>query len=122
MTACAGPRRARTRMVEGWVTATPGEVDMNGELLRAAVRRLDGERRHGIDSMLVVRRGRLVAERYWNRYDMATLHDLRSATKSITSLLVGIALDKGLLRDVHDLALPYLSRAYPEPAGTTADP
>jgi CubicO group peptidase (beta-lactamase class C family) len=101
-------------MVEGWVTATPDEVDMNGALLRAAVARLDGERRHGIDSMLVVRRGRLVAERYWNGHDMGTLHDLRSATKSVTSLLVGIALDRGLLGDVHDPALPYLARAYPE--------
>ena len=100
-------------MVEGWVTATPAEVDMDGSLLRAAVARLDGERRHGIDSMLVVRRGRLVAERYWNGHDMATLHDLRSATKSVTSLLVGIALDRGLLGDVHDPALPYLARAYP---------
>ena len=113
LTACA-PLRGRTRMVEGWVTARPAEVDMNGELLRAAVRRLDGERRHGIDSMLVVRRGRLVAERYWNGHDMASLHDLRSATKSVTSLLVGIALDRGLLGDVHDPALPYLTRAYPQ--------
>lgn len=121
LTACA-PLRGRTRMVEGWVTARPAEVDMNGDLLRAAVRRLDGERRHGVDSMLVVRRGRLVAERYWNGHDMATLHDLRSATKSVTSLLVGIAIDRGVLGDVHDPALPYLTRAYPRPSASTTAP
>ncbi len=114
--ACAGPRRGGTRLVEGLVTATPAEVDMDDAPLRAAVRRLDGERRHGIDSMLVVRRGRLVSERYWNGHDMATLHDLRSATKSVTSLLVGVAIDRGLLRDVHDPVSPYLADAYPQTA------
>lgn len=121
LAACAAPRvRGRTRYVEGWVTATPAEVAIDGELLRAAIARISGERRHGIDSLLVVRRGRLVAEHYWNGHDMATLHDLRSATKSVTSLLVGIALDRGLLRDVHDPAVPYLARAYPQVAA--ADP
>ncbi len=114
--------RARTRPIEGWPLADPAEVAMDGSKLKAAIDRLDGERRHGIDSMLVVRRGRLVAEHYWHGYDMSTLHDLRSATKSVTSLLVGIALDQGLLRDVHDPALPYLARAYPELAGGPRDP
>jgi CubicO group peptidase (beta-lactamase class C family) len=102
------------RQVEGWVTATPAEVAMDGEPLRAAVALLNRERRHGIDSMLVVRRGRLVAERYWNGHDMSTLHDLRSATKSVTSLLVGIALDRGLLGDVSDPVMSYLSGDYPD--------
>jgi len=118
LSACASPRVR----VEGWVTADPAEVAMDGAQLNAAIDRLNGERRHGIDSMLVVRRGRLVAEHYWHGYDMSTLHDLRSATKSITSLLVGVALDKGLLRDVHDPALPYLARAYPALAGSPGDP
>ena len=112
LTGCASLVRGRTRMIEGWVTARPAEVAMNGALLSAALARLD-EGPRGIDSLLVVRRGRLVAERYWNGYEMADLHDLRSATKSVTSLLVGIALERGLLGDVHDPALPYLARVYP---------
>lgn len=114
LSACAGPRVVRrSRHIEGWVQADPAEVGMDGARLRAAAARLDRERGHGIDSMLVVRRGRLVAEHYWNGQTMASLHDLRSATKSVTSLLVGIARDRGLL-DVHEPALPYLARAYPE--------
>ncbi len=123
LAACASPGlRARTRYVEAWPLADPAEVAMDGSKLQAAIDRLNGERRHGIDSMLVVRRGRLVAEHYWHGYDMATLHDLRSATKSVTSLLVGIALDLGVLHDVHDPALPYLARAYPELAASPGDP
>lgn len=106
--------QARTRPLEGWVTADAAEVDMDPTLLRAAAKRLDGERGHRVDSMLVVRRGRLVSEHYWNGHTAATLHDLRSATKSVTSLLVGIALDQGLLQGVHDPARSYLAAAYPD--------
>ena len=40
-----------------------------------------------------------------NRY---TLHDIRSATKSITSLLRGIAVQKGLVHSVDDSIALYL--------------
>jgi CubicO group peptidase (beta-lactamase class C family) len=123
ITGCAAPRRLTSnRPIEGWVIAEPSEVGMDAVLLRAAAARLDGERKHGIDSMLVVRRGRIVAEHYWHGHDMATLHDLRSATKSVTSLLVGIALERGLMKDVGDPVMGYLGRVYPEFAGESDDP
>ena len=50
---------------------------------------------------------------YWNGYDKDTAHDLRSATKSITSLLVGIALDNQMLSSVSAPISDYLSAAYP---------
>lgn len=122
-TGCATQQRLGSRRpVEGWVVAEPSEVGMDGALLRAAAERIGGERRNGIDSMLVIRRGRLVAEHYWNGHDMATLHDLRSATKSVTSLLVGIALDRGLLGSVEDPVKRYLGRVYPELTGAGDDP
>jgi CubicO group peptidase (beta-lactamase class C family) len=55
---------------------------------------------HDIKGVLVVRDGRPIAEAYFNGDDTTTLHDIRSATKSITSLLVGIAIDRGLVAGV----------------------
>ena len=46
--------------------------------------------------MVVARHGRLVAEGYYNGYGPDTLHDLRSAGKSFTSALAGIAIEQGL--------------------------
>ena len=66
----------------------------------------------GIDSLLIAKDGELVLEEYfagWKRDDM---HDLRSATKSITSLLAGIAIDQQLLQ--LDMAVyPHFSTYYP---------
>jgi CubicO group peptidase (beta-lactamase class C family) len=45
-----------------------------------------------VRSLLVVRHGYLVYERYWHGFDAADGHNSHSVTKSVTSALVGIAL------------------------------
>src|SRR5689334_20207615 len=54
-----------------------------------------------IHSILISRNGQLVYEQYFNGWDKDSLHDCRSSFKSITSLLTGIAVDKGLIKDVN---------------------
>jgi CubicO group peptidase (beta-lactamase class C family) len=49
-------------------------------------------------SLLVVRRGRLVAEEYFNGSHADSLNDVRSVTKSVVSTLAGIAERRGELR------------------------
>ncbi|MCG8417762.1 MAG: beta-lactamase family protein [Proteobacteria bacterium] len=63
--------------------------------LVAAMRK--GQRYPGIDSMLVVRDGQLIIEEYFGTWTANKLHDSRSSFKSVTSLLLGIAIDRGLL-------------------------
>jgi CubicO group peptidase (beta-lactamase class C family) len=52
------------------------------------------------DAVLIARNGKLVYERYWNGFTREDAHDLRSATKSVTSLLVGMAHERGVLPDL----------------------
>jgi CubicO group peptidase (beta-lactamase class C family) len=73
-----------------WPLATPESVGLDGARLNAVLAALPAD--HGLRSFLVIRHGQLVSETYWNGADADTLQDLRSATKSITSLLVGIAI------------------------------
>lgn len=54
----------------------------------------------GMRSLLVSQEGRLVAEGYFNGGGPGRLHDVRSVTKSVTSALVGIAIDQGHIESV----------------------
>ncbi len=62
----------------------------------------------GLHSLLVVRNRCLVVEAYWPSYDRDKKHYLNSATKSVLSALVGIAIHDGKLRE-DDFVLSYFS-------------
>jgi CubicO group peptidase (beta-lactamase class C family) len=55
-----------------------------------------------IHSVLLARGGRLILEEYFQGYDRDKPHQIRSAVKSIGSVLVGIAIDRGYLSGVDE--------------------
>lgn len=61
----------------------------------------------GIHSVLIARGDSLLYERYFNGYNRDSIHDTRSAFKSITSLLAGIAIDRGFIKDVQQPVLSF---------------
>lgn len=93
--------------------ATPVEVGLDDRLLDNLVSQLAAAK-HDMHSMLLLRRGQIVVEEYYNGYDEARTHDLRSATKSITSLLIGIAIDRGDIRSIDDPFVPLVEPRYPK--------
>ncbi|MCK5099902.1 MAG: serine hydrolase, partial [Desulfobacteraceae bacterium] len=81
------------------------ELDSNRfGLLRARI--IDGTFKD-IKSIIIVKHGKILIEEYFNGADPYTLHDMRSAGKSLTSALVGIAMDKGLINSVDEPLLSY---------------
>lgn len=80
---------------DAWVWANPADVDMDAALLDVAARQAADIPR--FRSLLVARRGRLVFEQYFGSATASTLHDVRSVTKSIVSMLTGIAHAEGFL-------------------------
>jgi CubicO group peptidase (beta-lactamase class C family) len=72
-----------------------------------------------ITSVLVARRGKLVHEAYFRGSDAATLRNTRSATKTVTGVLVGIAIDRGWLVGTDAPVIPFFRDkepfAYPDP-------
>ena len=70
-------------------------------------------------SVLVMRGDAIVYERYFDGATAATLHDTRSATKSLTALAIGIAIERGALPGVGAPAFAYLTDLQPFAA---ADP
>ena len=73
-----------------------------------------------VHSVLVAHRGRLLFEEYFYEYDVNTPHALRSATKSVVSALVGLAIARGHLKDIRQPVLPFFASEYPQIANDSA--
>ncbi len=61
----------------------------------------------GVDALLIVKDGYIVFEKYYTG-DKNTSTELWSATKSFTSTLVGIAIDKGYIDNVNQLMTEFM--------------
>ncbi len=119
LTACAVPEpmhRVPEATRSEFMRASPDEVGMDGALVQRAVAELPPDAEHGLRSMLVMRHGKLVFEQYWNGRDAQVQQDLRSVTKSITSLLVGAAITRGLIQGVDEPVQRHLGALYPHSA------
>ena len=60
-----------------------------------------------LHSLLVSRNGELVLERYYNGTRPTKLANLKSASKTVISALVGIAIDRGLVKNVKEPIVSY---------------
>ncbi|HZD13316.1 MAG TPA: serine hydrolase, partial [Candidatus Binatus sp.] len=96
-----------------WKEIEPESVGFSSPRLRA----MDQEIRDGafkkITSILVARHGGLVHEAYYGGSGRNSLQNTRSASKTITSILIGIALDQGLLLSVKAPVLSFFSDKMP---------
>ena len=107
--------RVPPRLDDGWQVASPEELGLQREPLERLTEVLrSGAEYPNVHSLVIVKDGRLVYEEYFAgedrrhgpdgqrqtvtvEFDRDTLHDIRSAGKSVTSALVGIALDSGAI-------------------------
>src|SRR5688572_9083971 len=106
---CAAP-------TDDWPQATPEELGMDSAPL-AEMFDFIRERQIPVHSIQIVRKGRLALDAYIYPYDGRTRHDVASVTKSITSTLVGLAIDRGHIRNVSQPILDF----FPTPLTASAD-
>ncbi len=98
---------------DGWEVAALNSVGMDAAKLGQLLKRLEQIGEHRIHSILVIKNGKLVFEKYYagrkfnlgqytggTGYDLNDLHVLCSTTKSFTSALFGIAMDQGFIQSV----------------------
>jgi CubicO group peptidase (beta-lactamase class C family) len=77
-----------------------------------------GEHMPRLYSLLVSQHGELVLERYFHGARASSYANVKSASKSVISALIGIAIDRKLLPGVDAPIAPY----FPELAASSADP
>jgi len=111
---------------DGWQVASADDVGISIENLDNMVKDLDEQTNMLIHSIIIVKDSKLIFEQYFKGYKfnldyiqspedlvefgIDTLHFLASVSKSVTSLLMGIAIDNGAEIDINEKLASY----YPE--------
>ena len=83
-----------------WQMSAPEEQGMHSKTILAMMEFIK-EKEYNIHSVTLVRNGSLVLDSYLYPFKNDKKHEMHSATKSVTSALIGIAIDKGYIKDVH---------------------
>lgn len=115
---CAVP--ALGAAVTDWDTAAPESQDMRASPVAATLEA--GEAWPGLRALLVARRGVLVAERYYAGATAESLQPINSATKSVCSMLVGLALRDGGLKSLDDTVAKLIPDAIADVPDSPAGP
>lgn len=88
----------------------PGNINQSGldtSLLNDMMNKIVAGKYPGVHSVLIIKNGKLVFEEYFYEYTVDSLHELRSASKSFVSALIGQALEKGHIKTKNDEVLSY---------------
>ncbi len=110
---CTQAPHADSSATDGWVAGTPAAEGLDPEVLSEAVDFIEQDEYGDFRGFVVVRNGKLVAEHYFNGHGPDSLQDMRSAGKSVTSALVGIAVDEGYISGVDAPVLPLFASYSP---------
>lgn len=109
---------------DGILTGTLHEVNIDSVMIKLAINKILNGQYKEVHSILIYRDDKLVLEEYfkghkwqWDgpahhgdnvNWDGTMPHNIMSATKSLTSACIGIAIDKGIIDNVHQSIFDYL--------------
>ncbi|MEO0528913.1 MAG: serine hydrolase [Bacteroidota bacterium] len=97
---------------DGWKTSSLLSQDIDTTRIYHLFDQLRNGK-HKMHSALLVKNNEIILEEYFDTYTVNKQHDMRSVTKSIRSILMGIAIDKGFITSVDDPISKYLTYTVP---------
>lgn len=99
--ACTGQEAGSYFPDATWRKSSPEDQGLNPIKVNSFIRELrKGNLQRPITSFLIVKNGYLVVNESFNGYNLETPHTLQSVTKSITSTLVGVAIQNGFIKNL----------------------
>ena len=101
-----------------WVKESPASQKLDAAKLAAMDEAIKKGTFQQVTSVLIARRGQLVFESYYDADGVEGLRNTRSATKTVTGMLAGAAIDRGHMT----LSTPILSHVKPKTALENPDP
>lgn len=92
---------------DGWETSTLEAEGVNSHLVTEAINKIIKQEFVNMTSLLIVKNNKLVCEEYFYGSDKSRLNRLASCSKSVTSLVFGIAIDDGEISGVDESVMSY---------------
>lgn len=100
-----------TPINDGWQSSSPNSVSMSARVLDDLKYSIRNHEFAAIDGIVIVKDGYLIFEEYENEFNSNKVHELQSVTKSLTALLIGIAIDQGHIENIDQPMLQYFDKA-----------
>ncbi len=89
-----------------WQVVTPESVDVDSAKIKMGI--IEAGKQGFINSVLIVKNGKIISEKYFNGFSKNSAQIVRSVSKSFLSATYGIASEKSVL-SVDDKIMDYLS-------------
>lgn len=86
----------------GWRVSSPEEQGMDSSILDNIEKIMTKNSVNYIDSITIIRNGYIVYDSFFSYYNYSDLHILNSITKSVTSILIGIANHTGFITNLDE--------------------
>ncbi len=76
------------------------DAGFNRDSIDNLIARINDTQQKDFRGLVVIKDNKIVIERYFNSFWRNHIHDIRSAGKSITALLLGVAIEEGLVQNL----------------------
>lgn len=108
-TECSSDNPVMPDAAPGLKVSTPENQNINGQYLDMMTYRANDYYYGDIKSIIITRNNYLIYEKYFRGETRETLHRVYSVTKSFTSAMVGILIQRGLISGLDNKLLNYFS-------------
>src|SRR6187401_1555122 len=95
-----------SQLQKPWKVSSPEEQGMNSLILVNAIKHFK-QNNINIHSLLIIKNDHVVLDVCFYPFQNNYVHDLASVTKSITSLLIGIAIDQKFIKNENEPVFQY---------------
>ena len=97
---------------DGWATGNIKDFSIDKAGLRKLIDSINAKALVNTHSILITKENKLVFETYFDGFNANIPHDLRSASKSISSAIIGIAIDDKIIESVDEKLYDFIPKDY----------
>ncbi len=97
-----------TLFILGFISNADAQtIELFTERAENIISKIDNHEYQNIDGIMLWKDDIVIAEKFWNNWNKTKPHMLQSVSKSITSLLIGIAIHEGYISDTNQKVLDF---------------